>query len=56
MAEGMKRGPVTYATYLLWSEPEFMYHEYIINCTRSKVEPSVVDDPPLSILLTTRVM
>lgn len=45
-----------YVTYRLWNEPEFQYNEYVMNCTKSGVEPSIVDVPPLSLLLSVRRM
>lgn len=51
-----KTGETVYATFLKWHEDEFVYHQYVENCTRSKTEPESLNDPPLSILLSVRVM
>ena len=50
----IKPGETTYVTYLLWNEDAFAYHEYVMNCTRSGVDPSSLDAPPLSIVKAVR--
>jgi hypothetical protein len=57
MLPGMNdTGPTTYAVYKLWNEAEFRYTEYVMHCSRSGIEPEVLHDPPLSILLQVRKM
>jgi hypothetical protein len=56
MADEIKGQEAVYATYRLWSEPEFVYHEYICHCSRSGIDPASLDDRPLSILTAVRRM